>query len=658
MKIAILDVCWKHINSKNPLNEAHGGSETWLIQIANEFAKHVQVDVYCDCENYKHNDNLEYINFNNFIKLNKKYDFVILNRFFFKNGINYITYIKTHHQANHIYVQIHDLSFISENKLLPSGYNVDKFGLNYDFVTIVTLNEWHKNNLISQYNTLINKPICIPNGVDLSLFPTVENKQRDNRILWSSSKHRGLNILINDIYPIVKKEVPDFGIDIASYENNIDEYNVDSKDIILLGQLTKTQLYDEMQKHKVWFYPCTFAETFCITAIEAIMNGQEIVSPCHHGLGNTLEYINEIAMKSHFSSISEVYNKAVEEAAQKIIMILKKDNVDDKPLIYERIKDKIVNEYNWSYSVNKYLTHYKSISYDKNNEEKITETYLNPNKNILILSMSCNVPYFQGLLATVKDTWVKPIIQGKYKNIKWFGYTSCDTHHPKPMIDYKENMIYVDCPDDLSHTYEKTKLAYQMIKDAGIEFDYVVRTNTSVFVNVKLLNEKICKLDTNKDMLGHMSGFYLKYPNGDTKFQFNIICGLFYGVPKHIFDCMTSAEDSSYYSTHPTDDVVMFKLLNDKYGWEWQNNLKAVNSEDKYLHYPRYKSYDENDKERFKDNEFLYLDYPGKYTNDPNVVNNNIVIQIRCLYNGNERLERGHEIEHFYELYNALEIGY
>lgn len=653
MKIAILDVCWKHINSKNPLNEAHGGSETWLIQIANEFAKHAQVDVYCDCENYKHNDNLEYINFNNFTKLNKKYDFVILNRFFFKNGINYITYIKTHHQANHIYVQIHDLSFISENKLLPAGYNIDKFGLNYDFVTIVTLNEWHKNNLISQYNSLIKKPIYIPNGVDLSLFPTMENKQRDNRILWSSSKHRGLDILINDIYPIVKKDIPDFGIDIASYENNIDEYNIDNKDINILGQLTKTQLYDEMQKHKVWFYPCTFAETFCITAIEAIMNGQEIVSPCHHGLSSTLEYTNEIAMKSHFSSISEVYNKAVKEAAKKIINILKKDNVDDKPLVYERIKDKIVNEYNWSYSVNKYLTHYKSISYDENNEEKITEINMNHNKNILILSMSCNNSYFKSLLAVVKDTWAKPIIQGKYKNVQWFAYTACDKNHPYPYIDFEDHIIYVDCADGLFDTYEKTQKAYRMLLNAGInDFNYVVRTNTSVFVNIDKMIDKINSANEN-EILGGEVGYYHVYPDGKRVFKWNIVVGLFFGMFKDKFDIAMSATNN--YDVIPaSDDVIISGKLNEVYG----DSIKVISPNNCKTIFPRYKPYKTEDV-----NEKTILDAlsNGDITviTDAKEINNNVIIQVRPLYGElKERSEKGHEFEHFYELYNALEIGY
>ena len=642
MKIAIIDVGWKKINSKNPLSEAHGGSETWLIQISNEFSKYAQVDVYCDCDDYKHSDNLSYINQSKFLKSNKKYDFVILNRFFLKNGINYITYIKTHHLANHIYIQIHDLSFVADGKLMQYRADVDRFGLNYDFVTVVTLNPWHKQNLKAQYETLLNEPVCIPNGIDLSLFPTENNSKRDNRILWSSSKFRGLNILIRDIYPIVKQEIPDFGIDIASYDNNLEEYQNSEYDINVLGRLTKEQLYNEMQKHKLWFYPGTFAETFCITAIEAIMNGQQIVSPITYGMRDTLEFISDIQMKYKFTNDEEYY-KAVNEAAQKIIEILKSDY--NTPEVYERIKDKIVNEYNWSFSVNKYLTHYKSIGYEEKTEEKPTEKP----KKILMLSMSCNTPYFKSLLAVVKDTWAKPIIQGKYKDVQWFAYTACDKKHPYPYIDFEDHIIYVDCADGLFDTYEKTQKAYRMLLNAGInDFDYVVRTNTSVYVNIDNLIEKINTTNEN-EILGGQVGYYHVHPDGRREFKWNIIVGLFIGMYKDKFDVAMSATNN--YDTIPApDDVIISGKLNEVY----RDSIKVVSPNNCRTAFPRYKPY------RIEDsNEKTFLDTLSNVDmtviTDAKEINNNVIIQLRPLYGElKERSEKGHEFEHFYELDSAL----
>lgn len=642
MKIAIIDIGWRKINSHNPTSEALGGSETWIVQIANEFSKYSEIDVYCDCETYKFNENLNYINHNDFIKLQRKYDFIILNRFFIKNGINYISYIKTHHLAKHIYIQIHDISFTVDGKLLQSHTDIDRFGINYDFVTVVALNNWHKNNLKAQYETLLNEPICIPNGIDLSLFSTETNTKRDNRILWSSSKFRGLNILIRDIYPIVKQEIPDFGIDIASYDNNLDEYKDSSADIRVLGGLTKTELYNEMQKHKLWFYPGTFAETFCITAIEAIMNGQQVVSPITYGIRDTLEYINDIQMKYHFTKDEEYY-KAVHEAANKIIEILKSDY--NTPEVYERIKDKIVNEYNWSFSVNKYLTHYKSIGYEEKTEEKPVEK----SKKILMLSMSCNTQYFKALLAVVKDTWAKPIIQGKYKNVQWFAYTACDKKHPYPYIDFEDHIIYVDCADGLFDTYEKTQKAYRMLLNAGInDFDYVVRTNTSVFVNVDKMIDKINS--TNEDeILGGKVGYYHVYPDGKRVFKWNIVVGLFFGMFKDKFDIAMSATNN--YDVIPaSDDVIISGKLNEVY----RDSIKVISPNNCKTIFPRYKPYKTEDA-----NEKTILDALSNVDmtviTDAKEINNNVIIQIRPLYGElKERSEKGHEFEHFYELDSAL----
>jgi hypothetical protein len=49
MKIAIIDIGWRKINSHNPTSEALGGSETWIVQIANEFSKHSEIKDYYLC---------------------------------------------------------------------------------------------------------------------------------------------------------------------------------------------------------------------------------------------------------------------------------------------------------------------------------------------------------------------------------------------------------------------------------------------------------------------------------------------------------------------------------------------------------------------------------------------------------------------------------
>jgi len=636
MKIAIVDVGWKSINPRNPFGEALGGSETWLVQIANEFSKNnCSVDVYCNCPclEYQASDSLRYINEQRFFELNEKYDFIILSRFFEKNNVNYISEISKRKMANHVYIQMHDLSFIKDVSLLDANHDLSKFNLNSDFVTIVTLNTWHKSNLLAQYPKLTNDPICIPNGVDLSMLGKHKFK-KDNRVLWSSCSERGLDILINDIYPIVKAEIPDFGIDFAGYNDNAQPNTED--DVVYLGKLSKEELYREQSKHKVWFYPGVFAETFCITMLENVMNGCQIVSPFTFGTYPTIgpEVAEKLKMKNNF--FGDSYSNAVYEAANKIIEILKSDG--KQPELYKDIKNRIKERYNWTFSVNLYLNHYNDNKYGENNEHTLYKT---PKRKILILTMSCNHPHFKSLLAGVKDTWAKPIIHEKIDDIKWFAYTSCDHKHPHPSIDWDDHMIYVDEPDDIYHTYTKTQKAYSMIKNAGIDFDYIVRTNSSVYLNLTNLAERVAEMEEN-DVMGDIVGYYHDYSDGRREFMWNIVPGMFFGMSRELFEIAMSATNNYDYIP-TTDDVIISGVLNEKL----RDKLRIVNPNKYEGQIKRYKPCFEEDYERLKVQ-------PVPYFKDPSLINQSTIIQFRTLYGDfPERTEKGHELEHLYELYEA-----
>jgi hypothetical protein len=350
----------------------------------------------------------------------------------------------------------------------------------------------------------------------------------------------------------------------------------------------------------------------------------------------TIGYADSIKMENIFKE--PVYKQAVQEAADKIIEILKGKQA---PEIYSDIEKKIHNEYNWTYSVNSYITHYNSMNCIENKLEK-------SNKKILILSMSCNTPYFQALLGTIKNTWAKPVIQGKYENVQWFAYTSCDKKHPLPCIDWDEHIIYVDSSDDINHTYIKTQKAYEMIKEAGIDFEYVIRTNTSVFININNMIKKVNQIDYT-DVLGGKVGYYHVFPDGRRIFQFNLIVGLFIGMSKERFDVAMTA-NNDYDSIPTADDVIISKRLFEVYG-----DINPISPNDCPSTFPRYKAFDP---EELKDHNFYnsVKQSGGTFIFNPDDINRHVVIQVRPLYGElKERSEKGHEFEHFYELNDALD---
>lgn len=624
MKIGILDICWKEIE-QDPGKQVLGGSETWLVQISKEFANHGHdVYVYCLTKNEFKWCNVSFYPIDNFGK--EKFDFIILNRLLSIGDINYIKTIYENKLANHVYIQMHDLSITENYKLLTRDEFNKKYSKYLNFITLVALNDWHKNNTLLQYD--FKNSMCAPNGIVLDNFSELNTSEKDNHILWSSCEERGLDILVNDIYPLVKKEIPDFGIDIAGY-NEYSNNAYKDKDIKYIGRLQKRELYNEMSKHKCWFYPGTFAETFCLTMLENVLCGNQIVSPLTYGMHPTIGYAEELKMKNNFIDNK---NEAIKEAAEKIIEVLK--GKTNNSSVYNKVIEKIHKEYNWKNPVDIYINDYISNSYG-----------LKKDKKILILSMSCNHPYFKSLVGVVKDTWAKSIINKEYENVEWFAYTSCDKKHPVPEIDYKDHIIYVDSSDDLFSTYDKTQKAYNMIKE-HIDFDYVVRTNTSVFLNIDNLLLKI-KNCNNNDILGGCVGYYYKYPDGRTEFQFNMIVGLFMGMTKYNFDIAMSA-NNNYGGIPSPDDVIISRRLFDVL----KNDFNIISPNNCITVYPRYKPFKEDDKEILNREDIK----THTIVTDPNIVNESVVIQLRPLYGDlKERSEKGHEFEHFYELYDALD---
>lgn len=262
--------------------------------------------------------------------------------------------------------------------------------------------------------------------------------------------------------------------------------------------------------------------------------------------------------------------------------------------------------------------------------------------------MSCNQPYFKALLGAVRDTWAKSLICNKYENISWFSYTSCDEKHQKPYVDFEDNMIYVDCEDTLEYSYDKTKKAYEMIRQY-IDFDYVVRTNTSVFVNLKNLVKRVNEIyEQEHCVLGKTFKLHIKDDD-----WIPLTVGFLYGMRKEMFDIAIKSEHTEIYNYNENkyehnDDIIMSYNLVKEFGINQKNYLNI--HADGYVY--MYKTYKEKDEDKIPYIKTL-LGY--KYTNNPFDINNLVFLRLRTFYQDLERSEQGHEIEHFYEVNDALE---
>ena len=111
-------------------------------------------------------------------------------------------------------------------------------------------------------------------------------------------------------------------------------------------------------------------------------------------------------------------------------------------------------------------------------------------KKILVLSMSANYPIYNELEKVSNETW-RNIDKEKYPNIEFWTYTDTEkgenTH-----VDIKNHIIYIKKNYDENgfyHTFSKTIFAFKELEKLNVEYDYVLRTNNSTWINLPLVNE-------------------------------------------------------------------------------------------------------------------------------------------------------------------------
>ena len=113
-------------------------------------------------------------------------------------------------------------------------------------------------------------------------------------------------------------------------------------------------------------------------------------------------------------------------------------------------------------------------------------------KKIVFLSMSCNKPLYVAEEAAVRETWAKDIIDGKYPNMEWFSYAGGKTDG----YDAEKRRKTFNVNDGYGGTFAKTVKMMKWLLDNS-DFEYLVRTNTSNYINVPLVDRFISELPKN-----------------------------------------------------------------------------------------------------------------------------------------------------------------
>jgi tetratricopeptide (TPR) repeat protein len=259
-------------SGKNILTTGVGGSETYII----EMARYIQqsglfnVIVFCNCPENEIFEDVEYRQLNEFfvfINENKVHSCVV-SRF-----SEYLP-VAFRGLTENVYLVVHDLT--------PSGIVIP---IVPKFKNVFCLTEWHVNYFVEIFPTLKHLTVPFYYGIDKTKFSNENNiiEKIPYKFIYSSFPNRGLLPLLQ-MWPCIYEKQPLASLHIYADVNGkwVNEVALDHMreikkllfeykhmNINYHGWVNKQTLADAWLSADIWFYPCIFMETFCLTALEA-----------------------------------------------------------------------------------------------------------------------------------------------------------------------------------------------------------------------------------------------------------------------------------------------------------------------------------------------------------------------------------------------------
>jgi len=264
-----------------------GGSETQAILLMRELAKlGYKVKIFNKCRKQHYDSggfDVEYIPFQKFGNYSKniKYNLFIASRYLDCFDIPFASDLNL--------VMIHDVFLIQGNRPQHDVYldKVDKY---------LCLSHSHKEFVNKYHNIPLDKIVVTSNGLDFTRFEKKIEKDLYSMI-YSSSPDRGLEVLL-DLFPHVKTQVPEVTLDIYyGFENFQNQEYVaklmerinSTEGITYHGRVGQDEVAEAFQRSTIWAYPTWFEETYCITALEAMIGGSIVLSSDYWGLKDTVK---------------------------------------------------------------------------------------------------------------------------------------------------------------------------------------------------------------------------------------------------------------------------------------------------------------------------------------------------------------------------------
>jgi len=295
------------------LTNGVGGSETYIIEMARYIQKsgEYKVIVFCNCLEQSTFEGVEYIPIAQFMPFAKSQ---IIHTCIISRFSEYVP-VAVHGSVENVYLVLHDL--------LPSGIILP---LHYKVKQIFCLTEWHVEYVSAVFPQFADKIVPLYYGIDINTFDnskqitSVLPEQSDNiqmqiteytekipfKFIYSSYPNRGLYQLLQ-MWPEIVRAYPDANLHIyadvdGTWVNNVEPTMMQNirdlytqyealpggLNIHKYGWVNKKTLAKAWRTAEYWFYPCTFMETFCLTALEAAISRTLAITNGLAALQNTV----------------------------------------------------------------------------------------------------------------------------------------------------------------------------------------------------------------------------------------------------------------------------------------------------------------------------------------------------------------------------------
>lgn len=271
-----------------------GGSETYIIEMARYIQQQGEYDVFvfCNCLDEEVFENVQYK------RLSLYSEFIYTN--YVKHVIvsRYSEYLPLTYDgwSENVYLVVHDLT--------PSGVVIP---MNNKLKNIFCLTEWHVSYMKNMYPLLENLLVPFYYGIDKKFLFNNLSEKIPNSFIYSSFPNRGLLVLIQmwpRIYNLNNTVSLNIYCDLENeWVNNVapeqikeinhllEKYSLENEycyNIKCHGWVSKLTLSNAWKTADIWFYPCIFMETFCLTALEAAASCTVAISNDLAALQNTV----------------------------------------------------------------------------------------------------------------------------------------------------------------------------------------------------------------------------------------------------------------------------------------------------------------------------------------------------------------------------------